>query len=119
MNNVSGCGTSSTGTLHSGPGSNQCQVDLAGISNQQSLTLTLNNVIDSENNSGAVSITMGVLLGDVNGSNAVNAGDIAFANEHLGQTVDATNFRADVDANGAIDAADVSTIKSSLGTGLQ
>lgn len=117
-NDVTSCGTSSMGTLRNGLASTQCTLDLAGIANQQSLTITLNNVIDSENNSGAVSITMGVLLGDVNGNGAANAGDVAIANGHLGQAVDATNFRSDVNANGYIDAADVAIVKSDLGTGL-
>jgi len=36
----------------------------------------------------------------------------------IGQTVNATNFRSDVTAGGAINATDVSIVKSNLGTGL-
>jgi hypothetical protein len=43
---------------------------------------------------------------------------VAQTKARLGQTVDATNFRSDVNANGTINAADVSITKSHLGSGL-
>jgi hypothetical protein len=61
---------------------------------------------------------MGVLGGDVNGNHSVNAGDVAQTKARLGQTVNATNFRADVNFNGTINAGDLSLVKSYLGTGL-
>jgi hypothetical protein len=37
---------------------------------------------------------------------------------HIGEPVSATNFRSDVNTNGAINAADEAIIKAHLGTGL-
>ena len=61
---------------------------------------------------------MGVLVGDTNGGGAVNSGDVAQTKARSGMAIDATNFRSDVSANGAINDSDVSIIKSLLGTGL-
>jgi hypothetical protein len=43
---------------------------------------------------------------------------VAQTKSRLGQTVDATNFRSDVNANGTLNAGDVAIVKSNLGTGL-
>ena len=94
---------------------NTVTIPLTNVANGQTINVTLFGV----NGSGNVMVPMGVLVGDANGNGAVNAGDIAFANGHLGQPVDATNFRADVNVNGVINATDVSGIKSNLGTGLR
>jgi hypothetical protein len=48
----------------------------------------------------------------------VNAADVAQTKGHLGQTIDATNFRSDVNANGSINAADTAIIKQNSGTSL-
>jgi hypothetical protein len=117
-NNVTGCGTSSMGMLSSGPASNQCTVDLAGIANQQFLTITLNNVLDSENNSGAVSVTMGVLLGDVNGDGTVNVGDSVIVRNQSGNNATTSNFRYDVNADGLINVGDSAIVRNQSGTAL-
>ena len=118
VNNVTGCGTSSMGTLRNGPGSNQCSLDLAGIANQQSLTVTLNNVLDSENNSGAVSITMGVLLGDVNGDGVVNVGDTVLVRSQSGNSATTLTFRFDLNADGLINVGDSVIVRNQSGTSL-
>jgi hypothetical protein len=115
---VTSCGTSSMGALRNGPASTQCTLDLAGIANQQLLTITLNNVIDSENNSGAVSITMGVLLGDVNGNGFVNSADISQAKSLSGEPVSASNYRSDINEDGFLNSADIALVKSKSGTAL-
>jgi hypothetical protein len=117
-NDVTSCGTSSLGTLRNGPASTQCTLDLAGIANQQSLTVTLNNVIDSENNSGAVSITMGVLLGDVNGNGFVNSSDIGQVKSLSGQSVRGSNYRSDINGDGFLNSTDIALVKSKSGTAL-
>ena len=48
----------------------------------------------------------------------VNAADVAQTKSRLGQTVDATNFRSDVNANGSINAADTAIVKQNSGTTL-
>ena len=114
---TSGTGCVGTGGLCSGTVSvsgNTVTIPLTNVTNAQTINVTLFRI----NNGGNVVIPMGVLGGDVNGNGVVNASDIAFAKGHLGQSVDATNFRADLNANGVINAADVSLTKSYLGTGL-
>ena len=47
----------------------------------------------------------------------VNASDAALCKSHIGQPLDTTNFRSDVNANGAINGSDVSIVKSQIGIG--
>ena len=106
VNYVANCGTASTGSVSSGAYWNQCMVDVTGVANAQYLTVTLNNVLDSQNNTGSVSGTMGVLLGDVNATGGVDGNDVS-AYGHTRQTLNATNFQYDVNVTGAIDGNDV------------
>jgi hypothetical protein len=61
----------------------------------------------------AVSVNM--LIGDVDGSKAVNASDIGAVKAQSGLPVTATNFRADVAVSGAITASDIALVRSSSG----
>jgi uncharacterized MnhB-related membrane protein len=67
---------------------------------------------------GNVPVSMGVLIGDVNGNAAVNATDVALTKSQVGQTVSGSNFREDVNANGLINSVDVALVKSKVGTAL-
>ncbi len=118
VNNVTSCGTASTGSLSSGPGSNQCTVNLTGVTNQQNLTVTLSNVLDAQNNTGNVSATMGVLIGDTNADGFVNSADIGQTKSRSGQTVGSTNFRSDVTVDGNLNSGDIGLVKSKSGTAL-
>jgi len=85
-------------------------VNLHNVSNVQTLGITLTNV----NNGGAVGdvgVTMGVLLGDVNGSGIVTTGDVNLCKAQALQPVTASNFRNDVNASGSITTGDVNLIK--------
>jgi hypothetical protein len=119
-NNVTDCGSAGTtnGTVVPGPNPNQCTENLTGVTNAQYVNVALNTVVDSENNSGDVSVSMGVLIGDTNANGTVNAADVAQTKARLGQLVDQTNFRSDINANGSIGASDVAAVKSNVGTGL-
>jgi hypothetical protein len=112
VNNLTSCGTNNIGSLSSGPGLNQCTVDLTGVANQQYVTIALNNVIDSQNNSGNVATTMGVLVGDVNSSKRTDSGDVTQVRSHTVLIPDIQTFRLDVDASGRIDAGDVTTTRN-------
>jgi dockerin type I repeat protein len=48
----------------------------------------------------------------------VNAADLGLTKSHVGELILGSNFRADVNANGDINASDVGVVKSRLGTGL-
>ena len=61
---------------------------------------------------------MSVLAADMTASRAVNASDVALCKADSGQPVGETNFRADVNADGNINATDICITKSTIGTGL-
>ena len=90
---------------------NVVTIPLTSVTNAQTINVTLNGVNGSTN----VVIPMSVLLGDVNGNGTVNASDVALCKSHIGQSLDATNFRADVNTNGAINGTDVAIVKSQIG----
>jgi Dockerin type I domain len=111
--------TSGTGMVSSftGSGTSQITVNLSGVTDVQRITMTLHNVNDG-NVTGDVPVSMGVLLGDVNGNGAVSAADVALTKSQVGATVSSSNFREDVNANGTITATDVAIVKSDVGTSL-
>ena len=91
-------------------------VNLTGLANAQSITVTLSNVQGELSNS--VSARMGILLGDTTGDGSVNGSDISQTEWQSGSPVTISNFRQDVNADGAINCADISAVKSKSGTGL-
>ncbi len=95
----------------------QVTVNLTGVANAQTITITLNNVSDGTN-TGNVSVPMGVLLGDTTGNGTVNASDVSLTKLKSGQPVDASNFREDVTVSNSINSSDVSLVKSKSGTAL-
>ena len=110
---TSGTGSVSSFTV-SGP---QVTVNLTAVTNAQRITVTLFNVNDGTH-MGNVPVSMGVLVGDVNGNAVVNASDVSLTKSQVGQPVSSSNFREDVNANGTINAADVGLVKSTVGTSL-
>src|SRR5438270_4511520 len=110
--------TSGTGSVSSfsvsGP---QVTVNLTGVANVQRITVTLFDVNDGTR-TGNVPVSMGVLVGDVNGNGAVNASDVSLTKAQVGRPVTGLNFREEVNANGTINAADVALVKANVGTAL-
>jgi hypothetical protein len=99
----------------SGSGTTTAIVNLTGVTSAQTITITLNGV----NNSGSVSVPMGVLVGDTNASRGVNASDIGQTKAASGQPVGPTNFRQDVNVSGgSINASDIGLVKARSGTQL-
>lgn len=119
-NNVTNCGPTDTpgGSVSSGPNPNQCTVNLTGVPNGQYTIVSLNNIVDVQNNTGNVSATMGVLLGDVNASGRVDSGDVSLLRQQTLQTVTSSNFREDINASGRIDSGDVSIARQQTLTSL-
>src|SRR5439155_23329175 len=103
--------TSGTGSVSSfsGSGTSQVTVNLTGVTNVQRITMTLHNVNDGTH-MGDVPVSMGVLIGDVNGNAAVNATDVALTKSQVGMLVGSGNFREDVNANGVINSVDVALV---------
>jgi N-acetylneuraminic acid mutarotase len=110
--------TSGTGSVSSfSVSGSQVTVNLTGVTNAQRITVTLFNVNDGTH-MGNVPVSMGVLIGDVNGNAVVNASDVSLTKSQVGQPVSSSNFREDVNANGSINAADVAQVKANVGTAL-
>jgi hypothetical protein len=123
-NNVTSGNASVTGGIGGvfGPpifSSNTMTVNLIDVDGVQTLTVTLTNVMDvfSQVLPNA-SVSMGVLLGDVNGNDVVNASDVSLTKSQVGAPVSGSNFREDVNANGLINSVDVAQVKSQVGTAL-
>jgi len=85
-------------------------VNLKNVSNQQQLSLTLNGVNDGTS-VGDVGLTIGFLMGDVNGSGTVSSGDANLCKAQALQPVSSANFRNDINASGAISTGDVNLVK--------
>ncbi|MFZ3374511.1 MAG: dockerin type I domain-containing protein [Chthoniobacterales bacterium] len=111
--------TSGSGMVSSftGSGTSTITVNLTGVTDQQRITMTLHGVNDGTH-TGDVPISMGVLIGDVNGNGAVSAADVALTKSQVGATVGAGNFREDVNVNGTISSTDVALVKSDVGHAL-
>src|SRR5437016_6169500 len=110
--------TSGTGGVSSfSVSGSQVTVNLTGVTNVQRITVTLFNVNDGTH-MGNVPVSMGVLVGDVNGNAVVNASDVGLTKSQVGVPVSGSNFREDVNANGTISATDVALVKSKVGTAL-
>jgi hypothetical protein len=94
-------------------------VNLTGVANAQTVTVTLSNVTDSFSQVYPdTPLSAGFLRGDTNGNRSVNASDVSQTKARIGQMLDATNFRSDVNANGSINAGDGAQVKQTLGTSL-
>ena len=114
--------TRGVGTVHDssiGSDAHQYIVNLTGVSDAQTITVTLTQVVDSAgNNSLTVNVPMGVLIGDVNASGAVNSTDVSQVQGEVGQPVNASTFRNDVNLDGVIDSNDVTIVTNKKGTHL-
>ncbi len=115
---TSGIGTIGSGGTGNGgmvlTSGNVLTIPLTNVANAQTIQVTLSNVNGSTN----VTIPMGVLTGDSNGSGAVNATDVSLVKSRSGQSVDATSFRLDGNVDGSINSTDVSLVKASSGMAL-
>ncbi|HLW34827.1 MAG TPA: dockerin type I domain-containing protein, partial [Chthoniobacterales bacterium] len=96
---------------------NVVTVNLTGVTNAQTITVTLSNVSDGTNTSD-VEAAMGVLTGDTNHDKFVDSIDTSQTKSQSGKPVTAANCREDVNVDGFIDAVDVALVKSKSGTAL-
>jgi len=90
-------------------------VNLTGVTNVQTITVTLTNVSDGTATNN-VPILMGVLIGDTSADRTVNSTDISQTRAQVGQAVTTSNFRSDVTTDGVIRNGDVSLVKTKKGT---
>jgi hypothetical protein len=95
-------------------------VNLTGVScNASNITVTANDVKDDAGTNVATAcVTMGLLLGDVDGNRVVDSNDLAIVRSQLGQPTNDTNLRSDVNNDGTIDNADLQIVTRQVGTRL-
>jgi phosphatidylinositol-3-phosphatase len=96
---------------------NQVFVGLTGVTNAQTIKITLVGVNDGVVTND-VTIPMVVLIGDTTANSTVNSTDVSATKAQSGHAIGAGNFRDDVSANGVINSSDVSLVKSNSGTGV-
>jgi hypothetical protein len=115
---ANGTGSVSSSAIDSDDAHNYI-VNLTGVTNAQTVTVSLTNVYDSAGNgSSSISDSMKVLVGDTNADGFVNSADIGQTKSQSGNAVTSSNFREDVNADGFINSADIGLVKSKSGTGL-
>ena len=94
-------------------------VNLTGVTNRQTITVTLSGVTDNLSQVlPDTAVKMGVLLGDTNADRSVNSSDIGQTKSQSFHPVDSSNFREDVNVDGAINSADIGLVKSKSFTAL-
>ena len=64
------------------------------------------------NGAGSAQASIGFLRGDVNGSRVVDAIDVSAMKVRSGQAASGTNYVFDLNATGAVNAADIASVKS-------
>jgi len=92
-------------------------INLTKVScNASHITVTANDVKDSAGiNLGTACLTVGLLLGDVNGDGVVDSADLDIVNSQIGQPTNGENFRSDINNDGTISAADVRIVTQQQG----
>ncbi|HMJ05365.1 MAG TPA: dockerin type I domain-containing protein [Chthoniobacterales bacterium] len=110
-----------TGTVSGAPSfaGNVMTVNLTGVADFQTMSVTLNNVTDSFSQVlPTTAVTAKMLIGDANGNATVNATDIGLTKGQSGAAATSSNFRADIDANGTVNGSDVTQVKTNAGHSL-
>jgi serine protease AprX len=113
--------TGGTGTVSGNPtfSGNTMTVNLTGVTDVQKITVTVTNVSDGNGHVlPETSVSMNVLIGDVNGNKIVNASDVSLVKSQVGQAVTGSNFREDVNADGSLSSSDVALTKLHVGDGV-
>jgi YVTN family beta-propeller protein len=120
--------TAGSATIGSGGASNGGAVSVDGsivtipltnVTNEQTIIVRLNGLPVGATSTGAMTIPIGILIGDTTGNFAVNGSDVACTKSQVGQAITASNFRNDLTANGVINASDISLVKSHSSTALR
>ncbi len=98
-------------------GSGVYEVGISGAPDETCLTITLAGVTDLDGTplTGDNDVQVVLLCGDVNGDGVVDGDDEIEATNRIGQPLDQTNARYDVDRNGHIDVVDVALIRDMAG----
>ena len=101
-----------------GSDAHQYVVDLNGVTDGQTLAVTLDGVLDTAGNTPAITVSAKFLLGDSNADAAVNSGDATQTRNRSGQAIAAANFRSDYNLDGIVNSGDATIIRSRSGQSL-
>ena len=109
--------TTSAGSASATFSGNQVFVNLTGVPNAQTISITLHGVTTG-GATGNVVVPMSVLLGDTTADGTVNSADITQTRRQSGQVAGSSNFREDVTLDGVINSADITLVRRQSGTAL-
>ena len=92
-------------------------VSLSGVPDQQTGTITVNNVSGPGSTTHLIlaSVQVGFLYGDVTQDGFVNVGDTIVVRNASGNTIDNTNFIDDVNVDGSINVGDTVIVRNNSG----
>ncbi|MBA3763133.1 MAG: hypothetical protein H0X04_07290 [Chthoniobacterales bacterium] len=115
---VSASVTKGTGTVstYSGNGTPAITLNLSGVTDMQTIEVTLS--VSDGSHALSIPASMGVLAGDVTGDRVVNSTDQNSINSKSGQITKATTYRADVTIDGIINGNDASFVGNRSGNKL-
>jgi hypothetical protein len=95
---------------------NSMVVGLSGVTDQQTVTVSANNIVGMTSQTPAsVSVQVGFLDGDVNGDGVVNVGDTVLVRNNSGVTLNNTNFQYDVNIDGLVNVGDTIAVRAHSG----
>ena len=113
-----GVGTVSSST---GSGTTTVTSNLTDVANAQKITVKILGLTETANpaNTGDLGVTMGVLIGDTNGSRSVTSADIGHTKAAAAAgVVNTGTFRTDVNVNGTVNSSDIGQVKAASGTSI-
>jgi photosystem II stability/assembly factor-like uncharacterized protein len=116
---VSGSATVVSGTGTAGApifAGSTMTVPFSGVTDVQKVTVKLTGVTDSAGHVlPETTVSANMLIGDVNSDKIVNRTDVTLTRGQVGVPVSGSNFREDVNGNGAIVSADAKAVQAANG----
>ena len=113
-------GTATISTSGIGADAHEYVVSLSGVANAQTITIALDDVVDSAGSSGSGFLgSMSVLLGDANGDGTVNSGDTQQTRARAGSAAAPSSLRCDYNLDGIINSGDALIVRGQSGNSLR
>lgn len=92
-------------------------VNLTGVANAQTLTLTVSNVTDTSGATlASAAVNLGFLIGDITDDRSTNSGDATVVRNNSGTTTSGLNFRSDINTDGTVNSGDAFIVRAKSGT---
>jgi hypothetical protein len=105
---VGGTATAGTPTFSG----KKMRVPLTGVADVQIVTIRISNV---NGGGGTRNVAFGFLKADVNANRTVGTGDLTQINADMGQIVNSSNFRDDINLSGRVDLPDKNAVNANMG----